>query len=134
MFCDVKSVLRKAEQEVGRRGQLVGYISLGYLLLPPPLCVTLARAGVTVSYHLCYSSLNHRMIDSSELEGMLKGHLVQLSCNEQGDLQLDQGAESPIQPDFACLQGQDTHHISGQPVQVLHILTLSLKSKQWEVL
>ena len=37
-----------------------------------------------------------------ELEGTLKGHLVQLPCNEQEHLQLDQGAQSPVQPDLEC--------------------------------
>ena len=35
---------------------------------------------------------SHRIIESFELEGTLKGHLVQLSCNEQEHLQLDQVA------------------------------------------
>jgi len=30
----------------------------------------------------------------------LKGHLVQLPCNEQGHLQLHQVARSPVLPDF----------------------------------
>ena len=29
-----------------------------------------------------------------------KGHLLQLPCNEQGHLQLDQVAQSPMQPDL----------------------------------
>ena len=33
-------------------------------------------------------------MESFELEGTLKGHLVQIPCNEQGHLQLDQGAQS----------------------------------------
>ena len=49
-----------------------------------------------------------------ELEGTFKGHLVQLPCSEWG------GAKSPIQPDLECLQGWDIHHLSGQPVPVLH--------------
>ena len=32
----------------------------------------------------------HRNIELFELEGTFKGHLVQLPCNEQGCLQLDQ--------------------------------------------
>jgi len=35
--------------------------------------------------------------DSFELKGTFKGHLVQLTCSEQGQLQLDQVAQSPIQ-------------------------------------
>ncbi|KAK4823100.1 hypothetical protein QYF61_025838 [Mycteria americana] len=34
------------------------------------------------------------------LEGTFKGHLVQPRCNEQGHLQLDQVAQSPLQPDL----------------------------------
>ena len=33
---------------------------------------------------------NHRITESFELEGALKGHLVQLPCNQQGRLQLHQ--------------------------------------------
>ena len=46
-----------------------------------------------------------RIMESFELEGTLKGHLVQLPCNEEGNLQLHQGAQSPIQPVLVCLQG-----------------------------
>ena len=45
----------------------------------------------------------HRTIASFELDGTLKGHLVQL--NEQGLQQIDQVAQSPVQPDFKCLHG-----------------------------
>ena len=38
----------------------------------------------------------HRIIESLELEGTFKGHLGQIPCNEQGHLQLDQGAQSPV--------------------------------------
>ncbi len=47
---------------------------------------------------------NHRIIESFELEGTFKGHLVQLPCDEQEHPQLDQVAQSHIQPDFECLQ------------------------------
>lgn len=30
------------------------------------------------------ASLNHRIVESSELEGTSKGHVVQLTCSEQG--------------------------------------------------
>jgi len=45
-------------------------------------------------------SQNHRTIEWFGLEGTFKGHLVQLPCNEQGYLQLDQVAQS----DLACFQ------------------------------
>ena len=54
------------------------------------------------------------------MEGTFKSHLVQPPCNKQGHLQLDQVAQSPIQPSLWCLQGQGIHHLSGQPVPVLH--------------
>jgi len=40
--------------------------------------------------------------ESFELEETLKGHLVQLPCNECRHLQLHQGAQSPIQPGQDC--------------------------------
>ena len=66
----------------------------------------------------CFAPQTHRIIESFELEGTVKGHLVQLLCHEQGHLQLNQSAQSPIQPDLECLQGRGIHHISGQPVPV----------------
>jgi len=62
----------------------------------------------------------HTIIESLELEETLKSHLVQLLCNEQGHLQLDQVAQSPIQFDLECLQRWGIHHISGQPVPAPH--------------
>jgi len=38
---------------------------------------------------------NHRIVESFELERTLRGHLVELSCNEQGHPQLNQAAQSP---------------------------------------
>jgi len=43
------------------------------------------------------------IIELFELEETFKGHLVQLPCNEQEHLRLDQGAQSPIQPALGCL-------------------------------
>jgi len=54
------------------------------------------------------------------LKGAFKGHLVQLPCNEQGHLSLDQVAQSPIQPDLQSYQGWSIYHISGQHVPVFH--------------
>ena len=45
------------------------------------------------------------IIESFGLEGTFKGHLVQPPCNEQAHLQLDQVAQSPVQPDLECFQG-----------------------------
>jgi len=39
------------------------------------------------------------LIESFELEETLKSHLVQCPCNEQGHLQLNQGAQSLVQPE-----------------------------------
>ena len=52
-------------------------------------------------------------MESFELEETFKGHLLQLLCNEQEHLQLDQVAQSPIQLDLERLQGWDVH-LSGQ--------------------
>jgi len=53
------------------------------------------------------------------LEGALKGHLVQLPCNEHGHPQLDQVAQSPINPGLECPQGWGFQHTSREPVPVL---------------
>ena len=60
------------------------------------------------------------IIESFELEGILKSHLAQLPCNEQGHPQLDQVAQSLVQSDLECLQGGGIHHLSGQSVPVPH--------------
>ena len=53
-------------------------------------------------------ALNHRIIKSFELEGTLKGHLVEPSCNAQGHPQLHQVLRTPS-PDPECLRGRDTY-------------------------
>ena len=40
--------------------------------------------------------LPHRIIELFELEEILKGHLVQLPCNEQGHLKLHHVAQSLV--------------------------------------
>jgi len=44
----------------------------------------------------CPSTPNGGIIESFQLEGVLKDHLVQLLYNGQGHLQLDQVAQSPM--------------------------------------
>ena len=56
---------------------------------------------------------NRKYKQTLELEGTFKGHLVQLPCNEQGHPQLDQIAQSLVQPGLESLQGWGTHHTSG---------------------
>ena len=46
-----------------------------------------------------------------ELEGTFKGPVY-----EQGHLQLDQVAQSPVQADLECLQECGIHHLTGHPV------------------
>jgi len=54
------------------------------------------------------------------MQWTFKEHLVQPPHNEQGHLQLDQVAQSPIQPHLECCQGWGTYHLSAQPVPVFH--------------
>jgi len=54
------------------------------------------------------------------LEGTFRGHLSQPPCSEQGHLQLDQAAQSPVQPGLECFQGWGLLYLSGQPVPVFH--------------
>jgi len=58
---------------------------------------------------------SHRSTESLELEGTFKGHLVQLPCSEQEHPQLDQVAQSLVQPGLECLQGWGIHYISHHP-------------------
>ena len=50
----------------------------------------------------------------------LTGHLVQLTCNKQGCLHLEQAAQRPVQTYLEHLPRQSFHHLSGQPIPVLH--------------
>jgi len=52
---------------------------------------------------------DHRIIQLFELERTLIGHLVQLPCNGQRYLQLDQGAQNSVQLD-PC--GRSIYHLS----------------------
>ena len=54
------------------------------------------------------------------LEGTFKGPLVQPPGSEQGHLQLDQVAQSPVQPALECFQIWGICYLSGQPVPVVH--------------
>lgn len=49
---------------------------------------------------------NHRII---RFEGTFKGHPTQLPCNEPGQLQLDQGVQSLVQPWQECLHKWGIH-------------------------
>jgi len=53
-------------------------------------------------------------------KGPPKINLVQLPCHQHGHLQLDQVAQSPIQPGLECFQGWGIDHLSGQPVPGFH--------------
>jgi len=59
---------------------------------------------------LAFQRINYRIIiiESFELEGSLKGHLVQLPC--RGCIQPDQSAQNPVQPDIDCLHGWVLHY------------------------
>lgn len=46
-------------------------------------------------------SWNHRIIEQFGLEGTLKGLVVQRPCNDQGHLQPNQVAQSPVQSGLA---------------------------------
>jgi len=64
--------------------------------------------------------MDYRIIECFALEKTFRGHLVQLPRSEQGHLQLDQVAKSPVQPGLECFQGWGLHYLSGQPVPVFH--------------
>lgn len=45
---------------------------------------------------------------------------MQPLCNEQGQLSLDQVAQSHVQLDLGCFQGWDIYHSSGKLFPVFH--------------
>jgi len=93
-----------------------------------PGCITPSLSSVQIGDNEHYGnekrSGRHRIIESLELEGTFKDHLVQLPCNEQGHAQLNQVAQGLTQPGLESLQGWGINHISGQPVQGLTALTV----------
>ena len=56
----------------------------------------------------------HRITDWFGLEGTFRGRPVLPPCSEQGYLQLDQAAQSPVQPGLGGFQGWGISHLSGQ--------------------
>jgi len=76
--------------------------------------------GCSKAPEVLHSILHYRIIEWFGLEGTFKGHLVQPPSNEQGHLQLDQVAQSPVQPGLECFQGWGIYHFSGQPIPVFH--------------
>jgi len=93
---------------------LISDTSRSQLHLQQPVWTNFTHSGEKVGFSETYFTALF------ELEGTLKGHLVQLICNEQGYLQLEQGAQSLIQPSFECLHGWVLHHLSRQTVLVSH--------------
>jgi len=79
---------------------------------------------ILVQVFLCFYptpvSWNHRIIEQLRFKGTFKGHLIETPCNEQGHLQLDHVAQSPIQPGLECFQGWGIYHHSRQPVPGFH--------------
>ena len=57
-----------------------------------PTCLHANRRCITFSELMYW---NHRILKSFELEGILKDHLVQLPCTEQGHLHLQQVLSAP---------------------------------------
>jgi len=62
----------------------------------------------------------HTTTEGFGLEGTFRGHLVQTPCREQGHLQLDQVAQSPVQPGLERFQGWGIDRLSGQPGPRFH--------------
>ena len=65
-------------------------------------------------------TLQLRITECFGLEETFRGHLAQCPWSEQGHLQLDQVAQSPIQPGLECFQEWGICHLRGQPVPGFH--------------
>jgi len=82
---------------------------------PPCRDLAFCRGPATVDLErdLCQIFCQIRIIECFGLEGTFRGHLAQPPCSEQGHLQLDQSAQSSIQPGLECSQGWGISHLSG---------------------
>ena len=77
---------------------------------------------------------SHRILECFRLEGTFRGHLAQPPCSEQGYIQPDPVAQSPVLPGLKCFQGWSLHYLSGQPVPVFYQYQLLLwKSDEFQV-
>ena len=63
------------------------------------------------------------IIERVGLGGTFEGHPVHSPCSEQGHLQLDQGAQSPVQPGLEYFQGWGISHSLGNLCQGFTTLT-----------
>jgi len=63
---------------------------------------------------------HHQPVERFGVAGTFRGHVVQPPCSEQGLLQPDQAAESPVQPGLEWFQGWGISHTSGQLVPIFH--------------
>ena len=90
------------------------------LLIHTSLFSSTSNTYFTEQMWLSTSCFYHRIIECFGLEGTFRGQLAQPPCSEQGHLQLDHVAQSPVQPGLECFQGWGLHHFSGQPVPVFH--------------
>ena len=76
----------------------ISFLFETYRFMPDYMCPALGSGPIFrhPQIFINYTTKNyHRITESFELEGTLKGHLVQLPCIEQGYLQLDEVAQSP---------------------------------------
>jgi len=95
-----------------------GFAVIGPDLKPPKLWLVSASAVLQKFEQLIESEgKNHRITESFQLGGTLKGHVVQLPCTEQGHSQLHQCSQPrPAWPWVS--PGMGHHLISGQPAPV----------------
>ena len=85
---------------------------------PPSLFEANDSTFTSVLLSALIKEFENRIMESLELEGTFKGHLVQLLCNEQAHPRLSQAAQRPLQPSLEGLQEQGYHLISGQSAPV----------------
>jgi len=71
-------------------------------------CLPHCQVTSEMSSWSCLPFVNHRNV---WVERDFKGHIVQLSCNEQRHLQLHQVARCTVLSDLACLQGRGIHYL-----------------------
>jgi len=88
------------------------------------LNIDLLKYVFVVLYHMSSFLKYHRIMEQFGLGGTSTGPLVQPPCSEQEHLQLDQAAQSPVQPDLSVSRDEASTTSLGNQLQCFTTLVV----------